>query len=90
MLARNTSALAPGAEDLGDERILAEVGERHPAAFDGEVEQHDLVERVAEAELVDPVAEAGEVFAWRGGKPVFTYRPSTHSTCVSCVTVASA
>ena len=71
--------LAPGAVDLGGERIGRQLGERDAAALDREVEQHDLVELVAVPELVDPVEQRLEVLRVTRREAGVHVRPSAHS-----------
>jgi len=47
--------------DLERKVVGAELGDRHPAPLDREVEQHDVLELLSIAELVDPVDQRLEL-----------------------------
>ncbi len=55
--------------DLAGERVVTDGSDRHASAFDGQVEEHDLVEAVPVPTRVDPVAERDEVLEVPGWKP---------------------
>ena len=56
--AMNRHRLPPGAEDGQGDRVGAQLADRHPASLDPGDEQAQLVELVADAQLVEPVQDA--------------------------------